>query len=222
MGDLLEINNISYKYENRFIFRNISFSIEPGDLLMVKGPSGSGKSTLLRLLNRLADPTEGIITYDGKPLNRYAPTELRRNICYLQQTPLMAEGTVKQNLLLSFRFNSARNVPAPDDQRLLGLLRQFKLSDVSLEDNASKLSVGQKQRVAFIRALLVEPKVLLLDEPTSALDSESRIIIEEHIERLAADKTQAIVIVTHIGFDSKYQDLRTYELSQGTLVEVVN
>lgn len=218
--DLIEVKDVSFKFGDKPVFNDLSFSVAPGDLVIIKGPSGSGKSTLLRLLNRLIDPSSGSIMFADKALSEYNPVELRRKVCYLQQTPLMVQGTVKQNLLLSFAFSSANKLAGPKEEILAGLLNQFKLNDVSLEDKAADLSVGQKQRLAFIRALLLKPEVLLLDEPTSALDPESRSVIENHIEKLAADESHAIIIVTHIGFNPDYRGLRTYELSDGRLKEI--
>jgi len=216
---LLDIRDVSLGYNSKVIFSGLSLSVDSGDLVLISGPSGSGKSSLLRLLNRLNDPTDGNILFNGHPITDCKVVELRRQICYIQQTPMMIEGTVGQNLLLPFSFRSLRDAPPPADATLLGLLQQFRLADISLSDNASTLSVGQKQRLAFMRALLLKPKILLLDEPTSALDSESRTIVEEQIEELVVKQEMAVIMITHLDFKPRQIKVRRYLLGQGSLRE---
>jgi putative ABC transport system ATP-binding protein len=93
------------------------------------------------------------------------------------------------------------------------------LDDVSLSDDAQNLSVGQKQRLSFIRVILLNPEVLLLDEPTSALDAESREIVEQHIESLVRDRRATIIMVTHTGAIFKNVKMRKFNLSNGELTE---
>ncbi|HZD60916.1 MAG TPA: ATP-binding cassette domain-containing protein [Anaerolineae bacterium] len=216
---ILEIKSISCAYNGEIIFNNLSLSVDYGDLAIISGPSGSGKSSFLRHLNRLQDPASGTILFGGRPLTNYKAVELRRQIVYLQQTPLIVEGTVRHNLVLPFSFRSLRDVPTPSDEGLRDLLHQLALTDVALSDDATTLSVGQKQRLAFIRAMLVKPKVLLLDEPTSALDEESRTIVEERIESLAIEKNVAVVMVTHLNFNPQHVKAKKYVLSNGGLVQ---
>lgn len=217
---LLEITGISFGHNGKILINNASLSVNPGELVIIGGPSGSGKSSLLRLLNRLNDPDCGSIYFNDKPLTDHVVVELRRQIHYLQQTPLMIEGTVKQNLLLPFTFQSSQKISVPTDEDLLAFLSQFELTDIALLDSAINLSVGQKQRLAFIRALLLEPKILLLDEPTSALDPQSRAIVEEHIERLAREQGIAIILVTHLDFHLQHARARRFLLRNGNLKEL--
>ena len=216
---LLELIDISLTFDDSALFSHVSLTVDAGDLVIIGGPSGSGKTSLLRLLNRLNDPATGEIKLDGRPLTDYKVVELRRQICYIQQTPVMVDGTVRQNLLLPFSFESLRDLRAPADETLNVLLREFKLDDISLSDRAMVLSVGQKQRLAFIRALLLKPKTLLLDEPTSALDEDSRLVVEEHIERLAGEEALAIIMVTHLDYKPKHLEPRRYILKQDGLEE---
>ncbi|MDI6816996.1 MAG: ATP-binding cassette domain-containing protein [Actinomycetota bacterium] len=216
---LLELIDISLTFNDNALFSDVSLAVDTGDLIFIGGPSGSGKSSLLRLLNRLNDPTSGQINLEGRPLTDYKVAELRRQICYIHQTPVMVEGTVKQNLLLPFAFESLRGFRVPTDETLIELLHEFKLDDIALSDQAMVLSVGQKQRLAFIRALLLQPKALLLDEPTSALDRDSRLVVEEYVERLAGQKNLAILMVTHLDFKPKHMKARRYILKRGGLEE---
>lgn len=216
---LLELIDVSLTFDDSPLFSHVSLTVDAGELVIIGGPSGCGKTSLLRLLNRLNDATAGEIKLDGRPLTDYRVVELRREICYMQQTPVMVEGTVRQNLLLPFSFESLRDLNKPTDETLNGLLNEFKLDDVSLSDQAMVLSVGQKQRLAFIRALLLNPKALLLDEPTSALDENSRLVVEAHIERLAGEEALAIIMITHIDYKPKHLAPRRYVLKQDGLGE---
>lgn len=200
---LLDIKNVSFGYNGKTLFNNVSLSVNTGDLVVIGGPSGSGKSSFLRLLNRLNDPSSGEIGFNDRPLSDYKVVELRRQIIYLQQTPFMTEGTIRHNLTFPYSFKSSKDLPKTSDIELLKLLDRFKLTGVSLEDSATTLSLGQKQRLAFIRALLLRPKILLLDEPTSALDQESKAIVEEHIENLASEENLTIIMITHLDFAAK-------------------
>jgi putative ABC transport system ATP-binding protein len=218
-GTLIEAKNIFLSFGGKTILNNISFSVYAGDLIIIRGPSGGGKSTLLRILNRLQNPDSGEIQFEGKPVTDYKAIELRRRVCYLQQTPLMIDDTVKKNLLLPYSFKAASSIEPPDDDTLVNLLQQFQMPDISLSSDASILSVGQKQRIAFIRLLLLKPKVLLLDEPTSALDSYSREIVESHIEKLARHNDIAVIMVTHTDISIRDIEARKFELRNGTLTE---
>lgn len=218
---VIELRDVSFGYNGEAIFNNVSLSVSCGDVVIISGPSGSGKSSLLRLLNRLSDPASGDIFLNGRPLNSYKAVEIRRQVHYMQQTPLMAEGTVRDNLVLPFSFRSLRETELPTDKALRDLLDMFRLLNVSLTDSAATLSVGQKQRLAFIRALLLKPKVLLLDEPTSALDPESRSVVEEHIDRLASEKSTAIIMITHLAFNPRAVAARRYVLDHSGLREHV-
>ncbi|MDP2212138.1 MAG: ATP-binding cassette domain-containing protein [Candidatus Aquicultor sp.] len=216
---MLELIDISLAFNDNALFSDVSLAVNAGDLVIIGGPSGSGKSSLLRLLNRLNDPTSGQINLDGRPFTDYKVVELRRQICYIQQTPVIVEGTVKQNLLLPFGFESLRGFKTPTDETLIDLLHKFKLDDIALSDQAMVLSVGQKQRLAFIRALLLQPKALLLDEPTSALDQDSRLVVEEYVKRLAGEENLAILMVTHLDFKPKHMKARPYMLKRSGLEE---
>ncbi|MBE0429820.1 MAG: ATP-binding cassette domain-containing protein [Thermoleophilia bacterium] len=196
----------------------MSLLLDAGELAVISGPSGSGKSTLLRLFNRLLDPGKGEILYNGRPLAGYGVVELRRDIYYLQQAPVMIQKTVRDNLLLPFRFRAAKkDTLPPDDEKLLKLLERFKLSGVTLEDDATRMSIGQKQRLAFIRAMLLAPQVMLLDEPMSSLDPVSRAVVRENVERMATGEGTAIILVMHYNFASSVARTRRYHMENGVI-----
>jgi putative ABC transport system ATP-binding protein len=216
----LDINNVSLQYgKKKPLFQRVNLTVDSGDFVLIHGPSGSGKSSFLRLPNRLQEPSSGDILLDGIPVTRHNVTELRRKIGYVQQTPAMAGGAVRNNLTLSFTFRAARDRQWPDEDRLRILLDDFLLQDVDLDDDAETLSVGQKQRIALIRTLLSEPRLLLCDEPTSALDPESKSVVETWLERLALEQSIGIVLVTHLDFTPDRVRPRRYRL-EGDLQEV--
>jgi len=186
---LFELRNVSLARGGRRVLDSVSAGVPEGATAIV-GPSGAGKSTLLRLLNRLADPDEGAISYAGRELDSYDPLALRREVALVPQLPALLEGTVGSNVAYAAELAGKR----PDPGRCLqlaGLDPEFADRDVS------KLSVGEQQRSMLARALAQEPAVLLLDEPTSALDHAARDAIEATLARLRRELEISIVLVSH-------------------------
>jgi len=175
------------------ILHDISLEVERGGALALIGPSGSGKSTLLRCLNRLAEPTGGTVRFNGRDIRSLDPRELRRRAALVMQTPVLFEGTVRENLRL-------RSAAAPDDfsdDGLAASLADVGLDPGMLDRDASTLSGGEKQRVTIARAILRNPEALLLDEPTSALDPPNATLVIETVSRLREARRLSIVAVTH-------------------------
>ncbi len=186
---LFELRDVCYSRGGRAVLRDVSVGIPAGASALV-GPSGAGKSTLLRLLNRLADPESGEISYRGRPLQSSDPLELRREVSLVPQLPALLEGTVGSNLKFAARL-AGRD---PDEERCLalaGLDAEFAGREVTA------LSVGEQQRAMLARSLTQEPRVLLLDEPTAALDEAARDAIEQTFARLRREIDVSIVLVTH-------------------------
>jgi ABC-type multidrug transport system ATPase subunit len=186
---LFELRDVGLTRGGRTVLDSVSAELPPGATAIV-GPSGAGKSTLLRLLNRLADPDRGEITYRGRPLTEYEPLALRREVALVPQLPALLEGTVESNLAYAAGLAGTE----PDLGRVLrlaGLEPEFAERDVA------KLSVGEQQRAMLARALAQEPKVLLLDEPTSALDHAARDAIEAALAELRRELEISIVLVSH-------------------------
>ncbi len=197
----IQLKNLCLQYKEKPpLFENVNLSFNSGEFTLIQGPSGSGKSSLLRLINRLQDPTSGEILVDGEPIASHEVTGLRRKIGYVQQTPIMVEGTVQENLTFSYQFKAMRGKEPPDGEGLKRWLDDFLLEEVGLEEDAETLSVGQKQRIALIRTLLSEPEMLLCDEPTSALDARSKKIVEGWLERLNLEGGIGVVLVAHTDF----------------------
>ncbi len=176
------------------VLQDISFEVPRGGMLTLVGPSGSGKSTLLRCLNRLSEPGAGTIRLGGEDICRLDPCQLRRRVAMVMQTPVLFEGTVRDNL----RLRPAGMVCDLGEGRLTAALEEVGLAPGLLDRAATDLSGGERQRVTIARALLGDPDVLLLDEPTSALDPPNAARVVEVITDLRARRGLTVVAVTHL------------------------
>jgi putative ABC transport system ATP-binding protein len=186
---LFDLEDVTYSRDGKVVLTDVRARLPVGASSLL-GPSGSGKSTLLRLLNRLADPDSGRVIYEGRDVCDYDPLALRREVSLVPQLPALMDGTVHDNIAYGPRL-AGRSFDARSCLELAGL-------DPAFEDrDASKLSVGEQQRVMLARALALEPRVLLLDEPTSALDQAARDAVEGTLGRLRARTAISLVVVTH-------------------------
>ena len=170
------------------------------------GPPGAGKSTLLRLLNRLADPDEGIVRFHGTDVRELDPLELRRRVGLVPQLPAPMPGTRCRQRLASARACTASEVDPERPLELAGLDASFA------ERDASRLSVGEQQRVMLARALALEPEVLLLDEPTASLDAAATGAVEDALRNLHG---VSLVLVTHDRGQADRLTERAIELEGG-------
>ena len=179
--------------------------IEPGATALL-GPSGSGKSTILRLLNRLADPDEGVVRMHGRDVREGDVLELRRKAMLVPQLPAPLPGTVADNV----RYGPSL---IGRDVQVTPLLERAGLDGSFAGRDASQLSVGEQQRVMLARALALDPEVLLLDEPTSALDESARDEIERTLRELG--ERMSIVLVTHDRAQAERLTTRTVRIEAG-------
>ncbi len=196
---LFEVEQLSLTYDGiggqppASILKDVSVGVERGGALVLLGPSGSGKSTLLRCLNRLAEPTGGSVRFDGRDVRSLDPRDLRRRAALVMQTPVLFDGTVRENL----RVRPAGTPGDFSDASLASAVVEVGLDAGVLERDAATLSGGEKQRVTIARALLRDPQALLLDEPTSALDPPNAALVVETVSRLRERRQLTIVAVTH-------------------------
>lgn len=164
------------------------------DVISIEGQSGSGKTTILRLLNNLDDPKSGEILFKEEGISSIAPRELRKRVVMLPQSPVMFDGTIRDNLLIGLRFSGETDV---SDERLEEMLKAMSL-EKELGTKASDLSGGEKQRLAIGRILLLDKaEVYLLDEPSSDLDDHTTEKVLTNLFDMAKKHQKQIIMVTH-------------------------
>jgi len=193
---LLKLHELSVKSEEALLLRGVSLTLDEGELVALTGPSGCGKTTLLRTVAGLIDPAAGRVSFRGRHPRDHGWPVFRRQVTFVSQSPVMLEATVQENLARPFTYRSTAHGRFPE-QRAGQLLDELGLGRERLDQQARSLSVGQQLRVSFIRAVLLEPAVLLLDEPASALDEESAGLLRRSLEREVASRGLSSLLVTH-------------------------
>ena len=213
----LIVKDLKKYYGKNKVLRGIDFHLGEGERVVVLGPSGSGKSTFLRCINRMEEPTSGVIMFDGTVITDKNIRKMRRNIgMVFQHFNLINNLTVMENLTLSpVKLKVMKREAA--EKRARELLRHIGLPSKANAYPAS-LSGGQKQRIAIIRAMMLSPEVLLFDEPTSALDPESIGDVLSLIRELA-DRGMTIMIVTHEMSFAKEIATRIVFIDKGKIIE---
>jgi putative ABC transport system ATP-binding protein len=206
---LFECEHVRSCRGDRVVLDDLTFGIGEG-ATCIAGPSGAGKSTLLRLLNRLADPAAGTVRYRGRDVREYDVLALRREVGLVPQLPALLEGTVADNVRYGARL-AGRQADVPGTLALAGL------DDTFADRPAGRLSVGEQQRVMLARALVLEPRVLLLDEPTSALDEVAKAGVERTLLDLRERLSLSFVFVTHERAQAERLADRILWLEQGRL-----
>jgi ATP-binding cassette subfamily B protein len=215
------LDGVSFRYPDRqdaLVVNNISIEIQHGERVAFVGESGSGKSTTAALLQRLYDPTDGRILYDGQPASQYTKAQVRRSIGVVPQDIVLFGGTIEENIRYGRPGASFEDVrAAAQGANALDFIEQFPEGFSTLVgERGLKLSGGQRQRVAIARALLKNPSILILDEATSSLDAESEHLIQDALERLMSERTS--VIIAHRLSTVRTCD-RIFVFSRGTVVE---
>jgi putative ABC transport system ATP-binding protein len=182
------------------VLDGVSLAVDAGEVVDVVGPSGSGKSTFLRALARLLPGATGSLAVNGTPASAASPQQWRRMVALLPQKPVMLDGCVRDNLLVPWTLGVRRGQPRPDDAALAKGLERLGV-DAALDRDASRLSVGQAARIAFLRTLLTDPVVLLLDEPDAALDDVAAdalaSLMAEFVAETPGRGARAVVRVRH-------------------------
>jgi putative ABC transport system ATP-binding protein len=193
-NSIFRLENVSYRSSDSDVLRDIDLTFEKGSITLVTGPSGSGKTTLLKIMGMLISPTSGKISYKGKLLDDYDPSQYRSGTILVGQKPYLVEGTVIDNLNLPFTLKSNRD-KRPADETFRQHLSRLDLDDDFMQKHSNKISGGEAQRMALVRALALDPETLLLDEPTSALDIATEEKVTNLLKEYKGRKT--IVVVTH-------------------------
>ena len=216
---MIDVKNLSKSFGDHLVLDDISEHINPGEQVVIIGPSGSGKSTFLRCLNLMEYPSEGTIVFDGSEI-----TDLKSDINAIRRKM----GMVFQHFNLFPNMTIRKNITlAPVQTKLMSKndadeLAMKLLRRVGLEEKAdaypSQLSGGQKQRIAIVRALAMNPKVILFDEPTSALDPEMVGEVLEVMKELANEGMTMVVVTHEMGFAREVAD-RVLFMDEGKIVE---
>ena len=216
---ILETRNLKKSFGKLEVLKGISTGIRRGEVVSIIGPSGSGKSTLLRSLNMLEEPTSGAIFFDGVDLaSKSVNIDLHRQKMGMvfQHFNLFPHKTVLQNITLA-PVTLKKKTPAEAEAQARALLERIGLSDKA-DEYPNMLSGGQKQRIAIVRALAMDPEVMLFDEPTSALDPEMVGEVLDLMRDLAKDGMTMAVVTHEMGFAREVAD-RVVFMADGKILE---
>jgi len=194
----ITFENVDFSYPSRKeieVLRDISFSIEPGQNIALVGPSGAGKSTLVSLLLRFYEPTNGTIYFNGRDSQSFPVTALRKQMAIVMQDVFLFGGTIRENIAYGkIHAEELEIKDAAVQANAWDFIRSFPRGlDTIVGERGVQLSGGQRQRIAIARAVLKNPKILILDEATSSLDSESERLVQEALEKLMMDRTSLVI-----------------------------
>lgn len=214
-----ECVSFSYPGSNMFALQDISLDIEPGETIALVGPSGSGKTTLCNLVARFYDPTQGRILLDGRDLTDIEVESYRRLIGIVEQDVFLFDGTVAANIAYGNRFATENEIRraaeiANAHEFILALPNGY---ETFIGERGVKLSGGQRQRIAIARAVLADPKILILDEATSNLDTESERAIQASLLTLMENRTS--FVIAHRLSTIAHAD-RIVVLESGRIIEI--
>lgn len=198
-ASLLSFQNVSFQYpEGKKVLHNINFKLEKGKTYALVGPTGGGKTTTASLISRLFDPTEGKIFLNGKDLRSYSSDEMSQQIGFILQEPFLFNGTVRDNILYGNETYKNYDKEQLDqlikDADLESLISRFENGlDTEIISGGDSMSLGEKQLMAFIRAVLRKPDLLILDEATANIDTVTEKLLEEILQKLPASTTKVII-----------------------------
>ena len=198
-NSLLEFQNVCFKYpDGKKVLHHIQLKLEKGKTYALVGPTGGGKTTTASLMSRLYDATEGVIFFKGQDIRSYTQSELSKSIGFILQEPFLFNGTVKDNI--TYGNEAYRNL---EDVALIDILKEADLNDLiqkfehglntKITSSGESMSLGEKQILAFVRAVLRKPELLILDEATANIDTVTEKVLEEIISKLPPNTTRVII-----------------------------
>ncbi len=192
----IEFNNVSFGYTaNQYVLKNIHFSVKAGETVALVGHTGSGKTSIISLLNRMYQIQEGEILVDGVSIDQYDIEKLRAGIGVVLQDVFLFSGSIIDNITL--RNPAIQRAQVEEAAKMIGvhnfIMQLPGAYDYNVMERGSTLSLGQRQLLSFIRALLYNPSILILDEATSSIDTESELLIEKAIDTLITGRTSIVI-----------------------------
>jgi ATP-binding cassette subfamily B protein len=201
---VMEFRNVCFQYPaakdspGKEVLRDVSFALEKGKAYALVGPTGGGKTTTASLMARLYDPTEGSVFLDGRDIRSVPPEERSRKVGFIPQEPFLFTGTVRDNIVYGndeYRdYSSAQLAEVLEQANLSNLLARFSEGlDTKVATSGNSISLGQKQLIAFMRATLRRPELLILDEATANIDTVTEQQLEEILNKLPAETTKVII-----------------------------
>jgi len=216
--DKIEFKNVSFKYENEYVLKNISFTIKKGEMIALVGPSGAGKSTIADLIPRFFDVTEGDILIDGISIKKLKIKDLRNLMGIVTQQPILFNDTIFRNI--AFGENSATEEQVFEAAKIANayefIMEYPNNLYTNIGDSGDKLSGGQKQRLSIARAILKNPPILILDEATSSLDTESERLVQDALNKLMKNRTS--IVIAH-RLSTIVNANKIFVINKGTIVE---
>ena len=219
---MIEYKHVALRYTEKAILKDVNLRIEDGEFMVLVGPSGSGKTTMIKMINRLLEPTDGNIYMDGKRIKDYDERELRLSTGYvLQAIALFPNLTVAENIALipEMKGWSKERVAS----KTVELLEKVGLPASDYADRKPyELSGGEQQRVGIVRAMIGEPKILLMDEPFSALDAISRKQLQALTKDLHKEFGMTTIFVTHDTDEALKLGDRIAVLEEGEIVQAAD
>ena len=219
---MIEYKNVVLRYTDTDILKDVNLRIEDGEFMVLVGPSGSGKTTMLKMINRLLEPTDGNIYMDGKRIKDYDERELRLSTGYvLQAIALFPNLTVAENIALIPEMKGWGKERVAS--KTVELLEKVGLPASDYADRKPhELSGGEQQRIGIVRAIIAEPKILLMDEPFSALDAISRKQLQTLTKDLHNEFGMTTIFVTHDTDEALKLGDRIAVLQEGEIVQVAD
>lgn len=219
---MIEYKHVALRYTGKDILKDVNLRIENGEFMMLVGPSGSGKTTMIKMVNRLLEPTDGNIYMDGKRIKDYDERELRLSTGYvLQAIALFPNLTVAENIALipEMKGWTKEQIASKTEE----LLDKVGLPASEYANRMpSELSGGEQQRIGIVRAIIGEPKILLMDEPFSALDAISRKQLQALTKDLHKEFGMTTIFVTHDTDEALKLGDRIAVLQEGEIVQVAD
>ena len=215
----IELAGIGFRYGNRSVIRGLQLDIQPGEMIGLVGHSGSGKSTLVNLICRFYDVTDGAIKVDGIDIRRYGVADYRRHIGLVLQEPFLFFGTIAENIAYGRPDASRADIVAAARAAHAHefILRLPQGYDSLVGERGQGLSGGERQRISIARALLIDPRILILDEATSSVDTETEKEIQNALDNLVQGRTT--IAIAHRLSTLRKAD-RLVVMDRGQIVEV--